>query len=69
DEFWVRLGPKSRLSPKSGLESPGESFGRRARAMILARRDVTSLGEIVAISRQKPGNFLDLYRWSSPGEA
>ncbi|MCI90656.1 hypothetical protein A2U01_0111950, partial [Trifolium medium] len=23
----------------------------------------------LAISRQKTGNFLDLYRWSSPGEA
>ncbi|MCI15845.1 hypothetical protein A2U01_0036984, partial [Trifolium medium] len=72
-EFWVRLGPNSKLSPKSGLASLGESEARWARMMILRRARYVFAGRdsypFLAISRQEPGNILDLCRCSSLGGA
>ncbi|MCI20132.1 hypothetical protein A2U01_0041293 [Trifolium medium] len=54
------------LSLKSGVASLGDDYRRWARMMILARQDEASPGERVAVSRQKPWNFLT---WSRQARA
>ncbi|MCI40052.1 hypothetical protein A2U01_0061284 [Trifolium medium] len=48
------------LSPKSRPASPGDTYSRWSRVMILARREESSPGEIFAVSRHLSPETLEL---------
>ncbi|MCI05548.1 hypothetical protein A2U01_0026601, partial [Trifolium medium] len=53
------------LLARRGLISLGEGDDSSPGEMVIAGRDSSPF---LATFRQEPENFLDLYRWSSPGE-